>query len=52
MVLQLTAEIGLDGLDSGPLAHAAQIEAMCVLWVSLVRGGYIDRRTGFKLLRG
>jgi hypothetical protein len=51
VVLQLASELGLDALDSGPLANAAHVEAMCVLWVSLVRGGLIDRNSAFKLVR-
>lgn len=49
-VTGLTAELGFDVVDTGPLSQAGLLETMARLWVSMVRQGY-GRDMAFKLLR-
>ena len=51
-VRDLTAELGFDVVDVGPLENAILLENLAKLWIYLAaRGGY-GRDIAFKLLRG
>jgi len=49
-VIQLANDIGLDGIDAGPLANSVYLEGLTKLWASLARGG-LGRDIAFKLIR-
>ncbi len=50
-VSEITAAIGFDVVDAGPLSNADRWEALARLWVFLARRGQ-GRNIAFKLLRG
>lgn len=49
-VIRLAEEIGLQAVDSGPLANAAGAEAVARLWVSMMRNG-MGRDFAFTMIR-
>jgi predicted dinucleotide-binding enzyme len=49
VVSALAAELGLDAVDAGPLANAALLESLTLLWIQLARTK--GRGIAFKLLR-
>jgi predicted dinucleotide-binding enzyme len=49
-VAALTAELGFEVVDCGPLANAAWLEALAKLWIYLARN-QTGREVAFKLLR-
>jgi 8-hydroxy-5-deazaflavin:NADPH oxidoreductase len=49
-VIQLAHDIGLDGIDAGPLANSVYLESMTKLWAFLARSG-LGRDIAFKLIR-
>lgn len=50
IVIQLANDIGLDGIDAGPLANTVYLEGMTKLWAFLARSG-LGRDIAFKLIR-
>lgn len=49
-VASLTAELGFDVVDAGPLSNARLLEGLAALWISLARGES-GRDIAFKLLK-
>src|SRR5262249_23186695 len=51
-VAELARELGFEAVDCGPLAKAALLEALALLWISLARQGPRSaREIAFSLLR-
>lgn len=50
VVAGLATEIGLDTVDTGPLANAGMIEKMSELWVTMMRSGH-GRDFAFRLIQ-
>lgn len=50
VVAELATELGLTPVDCGPLAKAALLESLALLWISLTQRG-LGREIAFSLLR-
>jgi hypothetical protein len=50
-VKQLADELGLEGVDAGPLTQARLLEPLALLWISLAFKAGLGREIAFKLLR-
>jgi hypothetical protein len=50
-VVELTAELGFEVVDVGPLQASRLLEALAMLWIHLAYAQKMGSGIGFKLLR-